>query len=74
MFFYYWQATLGVREDGIMTADLQEMLFGSDTGLTRTEEREITVPEKVCSVTSLIILFILIFTKAKLMVFYNSCF
>lgn len=64
MFFYYWQATLGVREDGIMTVDLQERLFGSDTGLTRTEEHELTEPEKVCSIACLIILFILILTEA----------
>lgn len=42
-----WQATLGVLEDGIMTADLLETLFGSSgSGLTKNEERKSTDSEK----------------------------
>ncbi|XP_057809650.1 protein disulfide isomerase pTAC5, chloroplastic [Salvia miltiorrhiza] len=42
-----WQATLGLREDGIMTADLLHRLFGSsESGLSKNEERKSTDPQK----------------------------
>ncbi|KAG6435383.1 hypothetical protein SASPL_100255 [Salvia splendens] len=42
-----WQATLGLREDGIMTAELLHRLFGgSESGFTKNEEPESTDPEK----------------------------
>ncbi|XP_047976699.1 protein disulfide isomerase pTAC5, chloroplastic [Salvia hispanica] len=42
-----WQATLGLREDGIMTAELLHRLFGgSESGVTKNEEPESTDPEK----------------------------
>lgn len=45
-------------EDGIMTADLLEMLFGSSgSELTKNEERKSTDPEKVCSITLIMLLF-----------------
>ncbi|XP_042010693.1 protein disulfide isomerase pTAC5, chloroplastic-like [Salvia splendens] len=42
-----WQATLGLREDGIMTAELLHRLFGgSESVFTKNEEPESTDPEK----------------------------
>ena len=47
-FLCFWQATLGLREDGIMTAELLHRLFGgSESGVTKNEEPESTDPEKV---------------------------
>ncbi|KAK4425302.1 protein disulfide isomerase pTAC5, chloroplastic [Sesamum alatum] len=42
-----WQATLGAPEDGIMTGDLLERLFGSSGfGVTGNQELQATGPEK----------------------------
>ena len=52
---FYLQATLGAPEDGIMTAELLEMLFmeqtlgGPSLKVGKTpEESNIIVPDKVC--------------------------
>ncbi|KAI3469957.1 hypothetical protein Pfo_026620 [Paulownia fortunei] len=42
-----WQATLGAPEDGIMTAELLERLFGSSgSAMTKTQEHKASDPEK----------------------------
>ncbi|KAK6161778.1 hypothetical protein DH2020_005159 [Rehmannia glutinosa] len=45
-----WQATLGAREDGIMTAELLEMLFGSSgPEMTKNQEHKPRGPDKIAN-------------------------
>lgn len=48
-FLFAWQASLGVPEDGIVTAELLERLF-ENSGSGIAKEDKATNLEKVCSI------------------------